>query len=77
MLVWVEQDEMKKRQEQKSDFSRIVMTLVNGIQKISVQSFGICSMVKSVWEKTSSVPYFKLDRDGRLAIYTSREYCYS
>jgi len=47
MLVLEEEEEMKKKHEQKSVFFRIEIVLANGIQKISVQNYGIFLMEKN------------------------------
>ena len=50
MLALEELDEMKKKHVPKNVFSHIVMNLVNGIQKINVQSCGISSMERKILE---------------------------
>ena len=46
MLLLVEQEEMKKKQELKKDFSLIEMISDSGILKINVQNYGIYTMGK-------------------------------
>ena len=46
----VVEEEMRKKHEQKNDFSHIEMNLDNGIQKINVPNYGIFLMENSMGE---------------------------
>ena len=64
---------MKRRLEQKNDFSLIEMILVNGIQKINVQNYGIFSMETILKESTLELFLSVTGRNWMSGIILHRE----